>query len=108
MSSYDYIERILMLSKMQFRYLNIDAIFSDEGKNYRFPASPKVNEKVIVKLRVAKNDIDEAFVVANENMIPMIKTATSGRFDYYSGDTLRYRKNEILFQDRKGRQRLLL
>ena len=85
MNSYDYIERILLLSRMQFRYLNIDAIFSDESKNYRFPAVPGVNDKVVIKLRVGKNDIDNAYIVANGNMIPMIRTATAGRFDYYSG-----------------------
>ena len=32
MEKFDYIERLLLLAKMNFDYINVDAIFSDESE----------------------------------------------------------------------------
>mgnify|MGYP000112631929 CR=1 FL=1 len=49
MEKFDYIERLLLLAKMNFEYINIDAIFSDESQNYRTPVSPEA-KKLLLEL----------------------------------------------------------
>lgn len=85
MTKFDYIERLLLMAKMNFEYVNIDAIFSDESENYRTPVSPDFNEEVIVKIRTGKGDLDKVFVIFEGESFPMKITKTEGYFDYYEG-----------------------
>ena len=50
----NYIENILRLSQVDFKYLNYDAIFSDETENYRYPSVPVSGENFTITLRVAR------------------------------------------------------
>ena len=44
----NYIENILRLSQVDFKYLNYDAIFSDETENYRYPSVPVSGKKFTI------------------------------------------------------------
>ena len=85
MEKFDYIERLLLLAKMNFDYINVDAIFSDESENYRDPVSPDINEKVSVKIRTGKDDFDEVYVLFSGESYQMDKVESDGYFDYYEG-----------------------
>ena len=88
MEKFDYIERLLLLAKMNFDYINVDAIFSDESENYRNPVSPGVNEKVSVKIRTGKDDLDEVYFLFNGESYLMDKACSEGYFDYYEGSLI--------------------
>lgn len=85
MEKFDYIERLLLLAKMNFNYINVDAIFSDESENYRDPVSPDINEKVSVKIRTGKDDLDEVYVLFGGESYQMDRVESDGYFDYYEG-----------------------
>lgn len=63
--------------------LNINAIFSDAGPEYRIPQEPGVDEYVIIKLRTAKYNIDTAYAVVNNVKYDMRRSGTDDLFDYY-------------------------
>ena len=39
--------------------MNKDALFSDGTSSYVFPAEPKENERVKIRFRTAKDDVEE-------------------------------------------------
>lgn len=92
----DYVDRIMLLAQMNTDYLNVDAIFSDETENYRTPAVPKKNERIKIKLRTAKDNVDRVYMYYGESFIRMHKTDSDTLFDYYtagilcSGDVIEY------------------
>ncbi len=88
MDKYDYIERLLIYAKMKFEYINIDAVFSDESENYRNPVSPGSSEKVFVRIRTGRDDLDKVSVIYEGESYPMSVVKTEGYFDYYEGSFL--------------------
>ena len=67
-------------------YLNIDAVFSDETKQYVEPYDPNPGDRVSFTLRTAKDNVDEACLHINEKSVPMSKSNSDGLFDYYKAD----------------------
>ncbi len=63
--------------------MNKDALFSDGTSSYVIPAEPEKDEKVRLRFRTAKNDIDEVFVLAEDDVYKMKKSGSKGTFDYY-------------------------
>lgn len=86
MDKFDYIESLLLMAKMRFEYINIDAIFSDESENYRNPVAPSENEKVEIKIRVGRDDFQKVYVCFKNEEVEMYKTKSEGYFDYFQGD----------------------
>jgi glycosidase len=60
-----------------------DALFSDGTSGYVIPAEPKEYEKVRLRFRAAKDDIDEVCVLTGKDVYRMEKTTSKGAFDYY-------------------------
>ncbi|HOQ17222.1 MAG TPA: glycoside hydrolase family 13 protein [Defluviitaleaceae bacterium] len=94
-------------------YLIADAVFSDETANFRNPVEPKSSESVTVKIRTAKDNCDEVFLIYEDKKIKMEKCMQDELFDYYQGlippvsHTLSYhfelKKNEIsYYYNKKG------
>jgi len=90
-----------------------EALFSDGTGNYVIPAEPKAHEKVTLRFRTAKNDVDSVCVVAGIQKNVMQKKYTRGEFDYYELEweldekPLRYyfevkEKNETCYYNRCG------
>ena len=96
-------------SRLACTYLNMDAIFADETKEYVNPYDPDPGNTVCFRLRTAKNNVDAAFlhivdgsdisesdtfdsnasssfnsIHGNPQNIPMVKTDQDELFDYYS------------------------
>lgn len=82
----DYLEQLMLLSKLRYNYLNFDAVFSDETASYRKPAIPKAGERVTIKLRTAANNVDSAYICVGDEEIPMHIERSGEVFDYYSGE----------------------
>ncbi|MCM1539918.1 MAG: glycoside hydrolase family 13 protein [Blautia sp.] len=63
---------------------NKRALFSDTTGNYISPAEPEPFEKVTIKFRTAKNNVDRVLLVYRGERHLMYKSETEGNFDYYT------------------------
>jgi len=68
---------------------DINMIYSDESGLYRSPQYPMINDKVTVKIKTKKNDIDNILLIYKikdtESNIIMKKVKSDNNFDYYLG-----------------------
>ena len=64
--------------------LNKQALFSDTTQDYVTPAEPRFKEKVTVRFRTAKNNVDAVYLISGEKSFEMNKTESDALFDYYS------------------------
>ena len=62
---------------------NQEALFSDESGNYRNPAEPNRGERVEIKFRAARNQVDLVYLICGNQKTAMEKAYTKGMFDYY-------------------------
>ncbi len=62
---------------------NQEALFSDESGNYRNPAEPNRGERVEIKFRTARNQVDLVYLICGNQKTAMEKSYTKGMFDYY-------------------------
>lgn len=65
---------------------NKRAVFSDETENYRTPAEPEPGDKVNIRIRTKKNNVDFVYLVFNDERRQMEKVETADGFDYYAVD----------------------
>lgn len=63
---------------------NKRALFSDTSENYISPAEPMPFNKVTVKFRTARNNVDRVLLVHKGERHLMYKAETEGNFDYYT------------------------
>ena len=59
------------------------ALFSDETENYVSPMEPETGEKVTIRFRTGKNNVDYVCWISGSNRILMEFEKTEGDFDYY-------------------------
>lgn len=62
---------------------NKEALFSDGTELYRSPSEPDVNEKVTLRIRTGKDNIDKVILVTSKERIPMNVGREDDLFDYY-------------------------
>ena len=67
--------------------LNKDALFSDETANYRTPFEPEKGDRVTIKFRTWKDNVDYVFIICKSQKVLMEKAYTKGTFDYYTYTT---------------------
>ena len=65
--------------------INRQAVFSDGTEYYIFPQEPMEYEQVTLRIRTAKDDIEEASIVLKDQTISMYKIYSEERFDFYEG-----------------------
>ena len=63
--------------------LNLDALFSDETPAYVEPFEPAVGDTVTIRVRTARANVDEVWLVSDHMRERMEYERTSGFFDYY-------------------------
>lgn len=69
---------------MQMRpLLKKSALFADGTKDYRNPVEPMENEKVTLKFRTAKDNVDDVLLWSDGQQFIMEKTESEDEFDYY-------------------------
>lgn len=79
-------EKLSVYMKLYRDFFNSKAVFSDETSNFRNPVEPEGYETTKVKLRTAKDNVDEAFIVYNGRKVSMRKIYSEHFFDYYEGE----------------------
>ncbi|MBP3629155.1 MAG: alpha amylase N-terminal ig-like domain-containing protein, partial [Anaerotignum sp.] len=70
----------LFLSEEAFR---AQAVYSDETKQYRFPAEPLSADEVEITIRVGKETFSAVFLCTDEREYLMDVTEEDGIFEYY-------------------------
>ena len=73
----------LFLPEDTFR---IQAVFSDETKQYRFPAEPLSTDEVEIRLRVGKDTFTALFLCTDEREYLMDLTEEDDIFAYYKNN----------------------
>ena len=63
--------------------LKRDALFSDGTEEYRIPSEPKAGDKVRIRFRTAKNNVDAVKLHMGDTVKNMKVVEQRGRFDYY-------------------------
>ena len=71
-------------SQLARTYLNMEAVFSDETKQYVNPYDPDPGDTVSFRLRTAKSNVDCANLHTAEAVITMAKSCSDKLFDYYT------------------------
>ena len=70
---------------MQMRpILRRKALFSDGTADYRSPVEPKENEKVTIRFRTFKNNVDVVWLCSEGKKYMMTKAQSTEPFDYYA------------------------
>ena len=64
--------------------LNRDAVFADESADYVSPPEPKVGDMVTFRVRTAKANVDEVWLVSEHLRQKLDFEKTQGVFDFYS------------------------
>lgn len=68
------------LSAEEFR---IQAVYSDETRQFRSPAEPTAEDWVNVRIRVGRGTVSAVFLCTNEREYLMEETKTQGAFSYF-------------------------
>ena len=72
---------------MQMRpVLRKRALFSDGTADYRWPVEPKAGEKVTIRFRTAKDNVDAVWLCTKVRKIIMTRTESDTLFDYYAAE----------------------
>ena len=101
------LENVELKKKMRYlmnmrAVLNKDAFFSDGTENYRIPAEPAEGDRVTIRFRTQRNNVDAVYLVVGEEKTEMEIFKSAEGFDYYyaelvmPGEILRYHF-EILY-----------
>lgn len=64
--------------------LNLQALFSDGTRYYRTPEEPKAGEKVTIRFRTQRNNVDSVYLIHGDERFRMEVTKTQKDFDFYS------------------------
>lgn len=64
----------------------VEAVFSDETEAFVSPQEPEKYDNVRIRIRTAKDNADEVWLVAGEDKLLMDKAGGSRYFDYYEAE----------------------
>jgi len=78
-------EKISLRARLNDTFLNFEAVFSDETRNFVSPCEPSVGDEVTIRLRTGKNNAHAArlFFSGDKPGLNMSKAAPDGLFDCY-------------------------
>ena len=83
---------------------NMEALFSDETENYVSPMEPMPGERVTIRFRTAKDNVDEVYLISGPMKEPMQYDYSSGDFDYYKIEiTLEQEAFRYFFEVKSGK-----
>ena len=89
--------------------LNDRAMFADATEEYRSPEEPDAGDKVTLRFRTAKYNVDSVEVVVNGVAYGMKKVTTNSVFDYYAAEfELGAQRTEYYFHARCRTDRHIL
>ena len=87
--------------------INQEALYADESSVYRIPLEANTGDRVKLRFRTGKDNVDKVLVISGNQRWAMKKVCSRGRFDYYETyvdvdtETVHY-----FFEIRSGEERL--
>lgn len=63
---------------------NRRALFSDTTGEYVIPAEPKLYEKITIRFRAGRDNLDKVYVIINGQRLKMSKESHDEQFDYFA------------------------
>ena len=63
---------------------NRRALFSDTTGEYVIPAEPKLYEKITIRFRAGRDNLDKVYVIINGQRLKMTKESHDDQFDYFA------------------------
>ena len=63
--------------------INQQALYADESSVYRIPLEAKPGDRVTLRFRTGKDNVDKVYVISGESRWAMEKVTSKGYFDYY-------------------------
>ena len=98
---FEHIQRYIGTMRPVF---NRRALFSDTTEEYLSPSEPEAYDKVTIRFRTAKNNVDWVRLICRGEKVMMRKVETKGSFDYYACELqLKGEKLTYYFEIRSGR-----
>lgn len=108
-----YAEKLVYYAFNNNDCLNIEAVFSDETSNFVSPVNIDFDEPFEIKIRTAKDNVDEIFLCAQNEKFLMAKCSQDDIFDFFSvnidGRQTKFeyyfelhRQNKIYFYNKRG------
>lgn len=79
----DYLQKSEVYAMRMRPVFRSGGLFSDETQNYVCPMEPEAGEKVTIRFRAVRNNIDYVYWISGANRILMDYEKTIGNFDYY-------------------------
>lgn len=79
----DYLRKSEVYAMRMRPVFRSGGLFSDETENYVSPMEPEVGDKVTIRFRAVKNNIDFVYWISGARRILMDYEKTEGDFDYY-------------------------
>ncbi len=79
-----YAEKLVYYALNNDGCLNIEAVFSDETSNFVSPVNIDFDEPFEIKIRTAKDNVDEIFLCAQNEKFLMTKCDCDDTFDFFS------------------------
>ncbi len=75
----------LYMSSMR-SVLNREALFSDGTEEFVSPAQPMPGDKVIIRFRTLKDNVDYVYLLHGDSREEMSHVSSNGSFDYYAAE----------------------
>ena len=89
--------------------LNTEALFSDLTEDYVSPMEPDAGDEITIRVRTARANVDEIFLVCEDGKKRMQPDARRGQFDYYRiSFPMPDRMLQYYFEIRSGGRTVLL
>ena len=63
--------------------INQEALYADESSVYRIPLEANTGDRVKLRFRTGKDNVDKVLVISGNQRWAMKKVCSRGRFDYY-------------------------
>ncbi len=63
--------------------LNFGALYADGSENYFSPMEPEAGQKVVIRFRTAKDNVDHVYINIDRNQYEMTAATSNELFDYY-------------------------
>lgn len=76
-------EKMQLYVTMMRPVMDREALYADCTEEYVIPAEPMEGEEVVIRFRTAKNNVDQVYLLSDEQRIRMEFEHQEGLFDYY-------------------------
>ena len=78
-----FTEKLMIYAKTLNEKLDTNSIFSDETENFRIPTEPLTTDSVTIRIRTAKNNVDNVYLIYDGMKFEMEFESSKNSFDYF-------------------------